>query len=89
MADNFTRHNKDFEHVFNEQSSLFMTANAVRHAFLEGFTCFVFRFKFHERVFEDRFALRPEIHDESDAFELGEFAFWRFENALQRCMSKT
>jgi len=85
----FRRGNKLYVHTFNESSTMVQTQLAIRHAFVEGFTCFLFKFQFHKRKFEDRFALPPGAgFDERDALELGEHAFNRFTNTVQQLIAK-
>ena len=79
LAQDFSRGNELHIYNFNEQSTRLKTATDIRHAYTEGFTCFLFKFKFHGREFEDRQALPPGAgFDESDAFEMGEYAYDRF-----------
>ena len=88
LSQDFSRGNKLFVYSFNEKSTKMQTASDVRRAFIEGFTCFEFRFQFHKRKFEDRMALPPGAgFDEADAFEMGEYAFDRFTNALSKCLT--
>ncbi|MDQ5945509.1 MAG: hypothetical protein QG619_931 [Pseudomonadota bacterium] len=79
LAQDFSRGNELYIYEFNEQSTRFKTAADIRRAYTEGFTCFLFKFKFHGRKFEDRQALPPGAgFDETDAFEMGEYAYDRF-----------
>lgn len=84
LAQDFSRGNDLFVMNFDEESARFGsarfgTAVKIKNAFVEGFTCFLFRFKFHARSFEWRVALPPAAgFDEQDAWDMGQEAFDRF-----------
>lgn len=79
LAQDFSRGNDLFVMNFDEKSARFSTAVKIKNAFVEGFTCFLFRFKFHARSFEWRVALPPAAgFDEQDAWDMGQEAFDRF-----------
>lgn len=83
LAKDFSRGNELHIYEFNEQSTRFQTCADIKRAFVEGFTCFLFKFSFKGRKFEDRHALPSDAgFDEKDAWEMGAFAFDRFLNTV-------
>lgn len=86
MSQNFSRHNREFIYIFDEKSTWQGCMRDVRHAFVEGFTCFKFTLTIKGRKFEDRIALRPEIHDEKAAVEMAHEMWMKFENTIQKVL---
>ena len=85
LKQDFKRGNDLFTFEFNEHSSRYDTARRIKNAFIEGFTCFLFKFHFpkQKRSFETRVALPPSAgFDEVDAWEMGVQAFDKFLNTV-------
>ncbi len=85
LKQDFRRGNDLFEFKFDEYSTRYETARKVKNAFIEGFTCFLFKFYFakQKRIFEWRVAIPPAAgFDEIDAWELGIQAFDKFMNTV-------
>lgn len=77
--ENFTRHNKDIELNLRDFDSPFAFMNRVKNCFIEGITCFRFRFG----TMVSPMALRPEIHDESDAIALAQDVWADYQDMLR------
>ena len=85
LAQSFHRGNNLFVYQFNEASTLQKTRSDILRAFIEGFTCFLFKFEFKRRKFEDRIALPSAAgFDERDALEMAEYAHTRFLNTVAK-----
>lgn len=89
LKQDFSRGNDLFALAFDEKSMRHNTAQKVKNAFVEGFTCFLFTFQFHKRFFEWRVALPPAAgFDEIDAYEMGLQAFDRFLNTVSHLVDQ-
>lgn len=91
LAQKFERGNKDLTYWFTEASTLERVRYDILNAFLEGCTCFRFRFRFKGRLFgrpdspEDNVAIPHAAgFDERDALEMAETAHARFLNTVSK-----
>ena len=87
LPDNFRRGNSERVFEFNESSNLHRFVRQVVASFKAGVTCFCFRLRIKGRAFEDRVALRPEIHDETDAQEMAQEQFAKFAATVEMVLS--
>jgi len=85
LAQPFNRGNDLFEYTFTVATKRHDVQAAVLRAFIEGFNCFLFKFEFKGRKFEDRIALPHAAgFDERDAVEMAEYAHDRFLNTVKK-----
>ena len=89
LAKDFSRGNDLFTLEFTEKSMKHHTAHTIKNAFVEGFTCFLFKFTFKKRSFEWRVALPPAANfEQKAAYEMGLQAFARFLNTVAKLVEQ-
>jgi hypothetical protein len=94
LAKSFNTGNDLLVYHFDEHSTLRKTRTDILLAFMQGKTCFSFRFNYKGRKFgdpkspEDNIAIPPMAgFDEKDAIEMATIAHQRFQNTVAQLIA--